>query len=41
MTQSSRPSLEVMMKMINEALEGERAGDAVFKAIYGSDDEDD
>ncbi|KAI9722258.1 MAG: hypothetical protein M1812_001730 [Candelaria pacifica] len=25
----------------NEALEGERAGDAVFKAIFGSDDEDD
>ncbi|KAI9839947.1 MAG: hypothetical protein M1819_000139 [Sarea resinae] len=25
----------------NEALEGERAGDAVFKAIFGSDDDDD
>ncbi|KAF2804979.1 DUF1604-domain-containing protein [Mytilinidion resinicola] len=25
----------------NEALEGEKAGDAVFKAIFGSDDEDD
>ncbi|KAH0551605.1 hypothetical protein GP486_007178 [Trichoglossum hirsutum] len=25
----------------NEALEGERAGDAVFRAIFGSDDEDD
>jgi G patch domain-containing protein 1 len=25
----------------NEALEGERPGDAVFKAIFGSDDEDD
>jgi G patch domain-containing protein 1 len=25
----------------NEALEGERAGEAVFKAIFGSDDEDD
>ncbi|KAI9774013.1 MAG: hypothetical protein M1835_006091 [Candelina submexicana] len=25
----------------NEALEGKRAGDAVFKAIFGSDDEDD
>lgn len=25
----------------NDALEGEKAGDAVFKAIFGSDDEDD
>ncbi|KAI7509084.1 DUF1604 domain protein [Hortaea werneckii] len=25
----------------NEALEGQKAGDAVFKAIFGSDDEDD
>jgi G patch domain-containing protein 1 len=25
----------------NEALESERPGDAVFKAIFGSDDEDD
>ncbi|KAI6974959.1 hypothetical protein KC355_g11456, partial [Hortaea werneckii] len=25
----------------NEALEGQKAGEAVFKAIFGSDDEDD
>lgn len=34
------PPVRVVEPERNEALEGERPGDAVFKAIFGSDDED-
>ena len=37
----SQPKTEEVNVERNEALEGGRAGDAVFKAIFGSDDEDD
>ena len=36
-----RPSEELVDVERNEALEGERPGDAVFKAIFGSDTDDD
>lgn len=45
--EASAPSSEVRTKLAavnaetNDALEGQRAGDAVFKAIFGGDDEDD
>lgn len=36
-----QPAEDVVDPDRNEALEGERAGEAVFKAIFGDDDEDD
>jgi G patch domain-containing protein 1 len=44
-SETTRKEQEVVVVVVdaerNEALEGQRAGDAVFKAIFGSDDEDD
>lgn len=39
--EEARPEVSAVVPEVNEALEGERPGDAVFKAIFGSDSEDD
>ncbi len=38
---AGQPQAVVVDAERNEALEGDRVGDAIFKAIFGSDDEDD
>jgi G patch domain-containing protein 1 len=40
-TDPQQPTEDIVDPDRNEALEGERAGEAVFKAIFGDDDDDD